>query len=83
MQNIRQNLKTYYYANNIKMENNEFIKGHIKNCTYYYFDDINNFEDFDSDRILIDEKSRENFLIYDISFRAFIGPKNYVLGSIK
>ena len=37
------------------MENNE-VKVSIKNCTWYYFDDIIKFEDFDSDNILLDEK---------------------------
>ena len=32
------------------------------------------FEDFDFDNILIDEKSYENVLIYNISQRTLIGP---------
>ena len=32
------------------------------------------FEDFDFDNILIDEKSYENVLIYNISYRTLIGP---------
>ena len=51
-------------TNNIKMENNEFKKVHIKSRTCYYLDDITKTEDFDSD-ILIDE-SQKNILIYDI-----------------
>ena len=31
-------------------------------------------EDFDFNNILIDEKSHENVLIYDISYRISIGP---------
>ena len=31
-------------------------------------------EDFDTD-VLIDEKSHENILIYDILYKAIIGPK--------
>ena len=38
------------------MENNEFKKVRIKNCTYYYFDDIIKLEDFHLDNILMDEK---------------------------
>ena len=49
------------------MENNEFKKVRIKNCTCYYFDDIIKLEDFDIENILIDEKSQENILIYNIS----------------
>ena len=48
------------------MENNEFKKVCIKNRTCYCLDDIIKLEDFDLDNILIDEKSNENFLIYDI-----------------
>ena len=56
------------------MGNNEFKKGYIKNRTCYYFDDMIIFEDFDFD-ILIDEKSHENILVYDISYKSLIGPK--------
>ena len=38
----------------------------MKNCTFYYFDDIIKFEDFGLDNILIDEKSNENILVYNI-----------------
>ena len=38
----------------------------------YYFDDLIKFEDFDLDNILIDEKSHENILIYDISYKTLI-----------
>ena len=33
-----------------------------------YFDDTIELEDFDIDNILVDEKSRENILIYDVSY---------------
>ena len=33
------------------MENNEFKKVFIKNCTCYYFDDISKLEDFDFDNL--------------------------------
>ena len=32
-------------------------------------------EDFDIDEILIDEKSHENILIYDILYKILVGPK--------
>ena len=35
----------------------------------YYFDDIIKLENFDLDNVLIDEKSDENILIYDISYK--------------
>ena len=34
-----------------------------------------NLIDFDLDNILIDEKSHENILIYDISYKTLIGSK--------
>ena len=37
------------------MENNEFLKVRVKNCTCYYFDDIIKLEDFDFGDALIDE----------------------------
>ena len=45
------------------MENNEFIKVLMENCTCYYFDDIIKLEDFDFDNILIDEKKFMTFHI--------------------
>ena len=49
-----------------KMGNNEFKKVRSKNSMCYYFDDIIKLEDFDLANILVDEKSHENILIYDI-----------------
>ena len=57
------------------MENNEFKEVRIKNRTCYYFDVIIKLEDFDFDNILVDEKSHENILIYDISCKTLAGPK--------
>ena len=50
------------------MENNEIKKVCIKNRTCYYFDDILII-------FLIDEKSHENILIYNISYKNLIGSK--------
>ena len=47
----------------------------IKNSTCYYFNDIIKFEDFDFDNTLIDEKSYENTLIYNISYKTLIDTK--------
>ena len=58
-----------------KIEDNEFKKVRIKNRTCYYFDDIIQLEDFDLDSVLIDDKSLENILIYDISYKTLIDPK--------
>ena len=35
-----------------------------KSCTHYFFDDIINIKDFDSNHIKIEEKSHINILIY-------------------
>ena len=40
----------------------------IKNQTYYFFDDIANVKNFDSDNIKIDEKSYKIILIYCIGY---------------
>ena len=49
------------------MESNDKLKQiDIKNCICYYFDDIIKIEDFHLDNILIDEKSYENILVYNI-----------------
>ena len=67
--------KTYCRDNNRKIKNNEFKKVYIKNGMCYYFGAIFEFEDFDFDNIVINEKSNENILIYNISCRALIDPK--------
>ena len=43
----------------------------IKNRTYYYFDDITKTEDVNLDNRLVDEKSYENTLAYNISYKTF------------
>ena len=58
------------------MENNEFKKVPIKSRMLYYFDDIIKLEVCDIDNILEDEKSHINILIYDISYKTFIGSKS-------
>ena len=40
----------------------------IKNQTYYFFDDIINIKNFNSNDIKIDEKSYKNILIYYIGY---------------
>ena len=44
-------------------------------CMLFYFSDIIKCEDFDFDNILINEKVYKNILIYNILYRALIGPK--------
>ena len=50
----------WYKINNLKEVN-------VKYHTSYYFDNIIRIEDFDFDNILLDKKSYENILFYDIS----------------
>ena len=57
------------------MVNSELKKVRIKNRTCYYFNDIIKLEDFNLDKILIHEKSHENILIYDISYKTLIDSK--------
>ena len=54
------------------MENNELKKVSVKNHTCFYFDDIIKLQGFDLHNILIDKKSHENILIYDISYQTSI-----------
>ena len=49
-------------SNNLKDVN-------MKNHTYYFFDDIINIKDFDTNKIKTDEKSYKNILIYYIGYQ--------------
>ena len=55
--------------------NDELKEINAKNCMCYYFDDIIKFEDFHLDNILIDKKSYENILVFNISYKTLIGAK--------
>ena len=58
------------------MESNDKLNEiDIRNRTCYYFDDIIEIQDFDLDNILIDEKSYENILFYNISYQRLIDTK--------
>ena len=52
--------------------NDELIEIDVKNRTCYYFDDIIKIEDFNLNDILIVEKSYENILVYNISYKNLI-----------
>ena len=54
------------------MESNDKSK-EINTC--YCFNDIIKFEDFNLDSIWIDEKSYQNVLVYNISFKNLIAAK--------
>ena len=41
----------------------------------YFLEDIIKIEDFDVNDILLDEKSYENILIYDVLYKSLIGAK--------
>ena len=49
--------------------NNKLKETVIENGTFFCFDDIMKIEDFDFSNTLINEKSYENVLIYDISYK--------------
>ena len=52
------------------------LKKFVLNHTCYYFGDTIKPENFDLDNSLIDEKPRENILIYNISYKTLINPKS-------
>ena len=55
---------------------NNLKESNIKNCNCQYFDDINKIEDFDIDNMLLDQKSYENNLVYNISCKNLISAKH-------
>ena len=57
------------------MGNNEFEKVCVENRTCHYSDTASKLEDFNLDNILLDKKSHENILIFDISYKTLIGSK--------
>ena len=58
------------------MEHKDELKeDDIKNCSCYYFVDIMRVRDIDPSDTLLDEKSYENILIYNISYKTFMGAK--------
>ena len=59
------------------MESNDELKEiNIKDHKCYYFNDIIKIKDFNLDNILIDEKSQENILFYNISYKTLIDAKH-------
>ena len=60
------------------MKTNDWSKEFkIKNRTCYYLDEIIKFEYFYFENILIDEKPNENVLVYNISYKTFIGTQPF------
>ena len=52
----------------------------MKNCTYYFFDDMTNIKNFDRNKIMIDGKSYLNILIYYVGYvtRNSVKIKRYI-----
>ena len=58
------------------METNDELKDiNIKNRTCYFFNDIIKIEHYDFENIYIAEKSYENILVNNISYKTLIGAK--------
>ena len=58
------------------MESNDKLREiEIINCTCCCFVDLIKIKYFNSDNILINEKSYENILVYDISYKTLNGAK--------
>ena len=66
---IKKLISKIYY----KIESNKLKEVDIKNHTYYYFDDAIRIEDFDFDKVLMDEKSYKNILVHYISHTTVFG----------
>ena len=43
----------------------------IKNCTYYFFNDMTNIKNFDPNRIITDKKPHKNIIIYYSGYITF------------
>ena len=61
-------MKLYYIynINKKKKMSNKVSDVDIKNCTYYFFNDIIKIKTFDTNNIKIDEKSYKNILTFYI-----------------
>ena len=55
------------------VSNDELKEIDIKSCICYFLDDIIRIEDFGFDYILLDKKSYENILSYEISYITLFG----------
>ena len=65
------------------MDNKDELKNNIKNRTCYYFDDIIRIRDINPNSILLNEKLQRKILIYDVSYKTFMGEKPCVFSLIK
>ena len=55
--------------------NNKLKETDINNHTFYYFDEIININNLNLNNILLNEKSYQNILIYNISYKTPYGAK--------
>ena len=66
------------------MDSNDKLKEiNIKNDMCYYFDDIIKIADFNLSKILLNERSLENILVYNISYKTLIDAKPLLIRSDK
>ena len=66
------------------MESNDKLREtDIKIRTCYYFDDVIIIHDLDLDKILIDEKSYKNLLIYEVAYKTSYRAKPLHIISVK
>ena len=73
-------MKFYINKYIIETESNDNLKEiDIKNRTCYYFDDVVKIKDFDLDKLLIDEKSYEKMLVYNIPHKNLISTKPFCI----
>ena len=75
------NLKTFCINDCIiNIESNDELKiNDIKYRTCNYFNDTNKIEDIDFDNNLLNEKSYGNILIYNISYKTWVGVKPFCI----
>ena len=66
------------------MDSNDKLKEiNIKNDMCYYFDDIIKIADFNLSKILLNERSFENILVYNILYKTLIDAKPLLIRSDK
>ena len=66
------------------MDSNDKLKEiNIKNDMCYYFDDIIKIADFNLSKILLNERSLENILVYNILYKTLIDAKPLLIRSDK
>ena len=73
---LKHRSERHHHISHIQKESiNELKEIGIKNCVCYYFDDIININDLDLSNILLNEKSFEILLIYDVAYKTVCSVK--------